>query len=184
MSSIPHNRSGTPRRQSWQAEHRFCDFDLFTMQRNPIEYRRFCEWKHSLHSTAVLLDAGAVLDVKCNIMAHDGRYVAYSIVPWRSPKLSGLLPTLSHRCFQGIWRDLHVKYVLSYSTSIYFRCRSSSTLPIVRTLSSGSLPNEGFLDLNFADDMMRREEAVYNDRLRHLQGSMIPHCYGFHKVRV
>jgi hypothetical protein len=43
-------------------------------------------------------------------------------------------------------------------------------------------PEERLLDLNFADDMMRREEAVYNDRLRHLQGSMIPHCYGFHMV--
>jgi hypothetical protein len=43
-------------------------------------------------------------------------------------------------------------------------------------------PDKRLLDLNFADDMMRREEAVYNDRLRHLQGSMIPHCYGFHKV--
>jgi hypothetical protein len=45
-------------------------------------------------------------------------------------------------------------------------------------------PERRLLDLNFADDMMCREEAVYNDRLRHLQGSMIPHCYGFHKVRI
>jgi hypothetical protein len=43
-------------------------------------------------------------------------------------------------------------------------------------------PETRLLDLNFADDMMCREEAVYNDRLRHLQGSMIPHCYGFHMV--
>ena len=40
------------------------------------------------------------------------------------------------------------------------------------------------LNLNFADDMMRREEGVYCDRLQYLQGSMIPHCYGFHVVRL
>jgi len=45
---------------------------------------------------------------------------------------------------------------------------------------SSESPEERLLDLNFADDMMCREEAVYNDRLHHLQGSMIPHCYGFH----
>ena len=49
---------------------------------------------------------------------------------------------------------------------------------------SAESPEERLLDLNFADDMMCREEAVYNDRLRHLQGSMIPHCYGFHMVRI
>jgi hypothetical protein len=47
---------------------------------------------------------------------------------------------------------------------------------------SAESPEERLLDLNFVDDMMCREEAVYNDRLRHLQGSMIPHCYGFHMV--
>lgn len=38
--------------------------------------------------------------------------------------------------------------------------------------------------LNFADDMMRREEGVYLDRLKYMQGSLIPHCYGFHYVCV
>ncbi|ETW77208.1 hypothetical protein HETIRDRAFT_174152 [Heterobasidion irregulare TC 32-1] len=41
-------------------------------------------------------------------------------------------------------------------------------------------PETQLLNLNFADDMMRREEAVYCDRLQYLQGSLIPHCYGFH----
>ena len=39
------------------------------------------------------------------------------------------------------------------------------------------------LNLNFADDMMHCEEGVYCDHLQYLQGSMIPHCYGFHVVR-
>lgn len=43
-------------------------------------------------------------------------------------------------------------------------------------------PEELLLDLNSADDMVRREEGAY-DRLRHLQGSLIPHCYGFQEVR-
>jgi len=30
----------------------------------------------------------------------------------------------------------------------------------------------------------RRNLAVYNDRLRHLQRSMIPQCYGFNMVRI
>ncbi|ETW77207.1 hypothetical protein HETIRDRAFT_429516 [Heterobasidion irregulare TC 32-1] len=44
----------------------------------------------------------------------------------------------------------------------------------------GVEPELHLFDLNFADDMMRREEGVYCDRLQYLQGSMIPHCYGFH----
>ena len=48
----------------------------------------------------------------------------------------------------------------------------------------GVKPETQLLNLNFADDMMRREEGVYCDRLQYLQGSMIPHCYGFHIVRI
>ena len=33
-----------------------------------------------------------------------------------------------------------------------------------------------------AEDMLRREEGVYEDKLKYLQGTMIPHCYGFHTV--
>ena len=33
-----------------------------------------------------------------------------------------------------------------------------------------------------AEDMLRREEAVYEDKLKYLQGTMLPHCYGFHTV--
>lgn len=36
-------------------------------------------------------------------------------------------------------------------------------------------------NLSFADDMMRREEGVYED-LKYLQGALMPHCYGFHIV--
>lgn len=43
------------------------------------------------------------------------------------------------------------------------------------------LPMCRLLRLNFcAEDMIRREEGVYEDRLKHLQGTLIPHCYGFH----
>ena len=48
----------------------------------------------------------------------------------------------------------------------------------------GVKPETQLLNFNFADDMMRREEGVYCDRLQYLQGSMIPHCYGFHIVRI
>ncbi|THH28911.1 hypothetical protein EUX98_g5293 [Antrodiella citrinella] len=34
--------------------------------------------------------------------------------------------------------------------------------------------------VQFATDMMRHEQAVY-DRLKYLQGSMLPHAYGFHQ---
>ncbi|KAF7329833.1 hypothetical protein MKEN_00246700 [Mycena kentingensis (nom. inval.)] len=34
--------------------------------------------------------------------------------------------------------------------------------------------------LHYAEDMVRREEAAY-DRLREYQGTLIPHCYGFHR---
>ncbi|KAF9259195.1 hypothetical protein L218DRAFT_1080023 [Marasmius fiardii PR-910] len=42
-------------------------------------------------------------------------------------------------------------------------------------------PSQRLLDLNFADDMMRREYAVY-ERLEYLQGTLLPHSYGFHEV--
>ncbi|EPQ50410.1 hypothetical protein GLOTRDRAFT_133963 [Gloeophyllum trabeum ATCC 11539] len=48
--------------------------------------------------------------------------------------------------------------------------------PIVKWYLPAS---ERLLNLNFAADMIRREESVY-DRLKHFQGSLIPHCYGFH----
>lgn len=42
-------------------------------------------------------------------------------------------------------------------------------------------PCKRLLDFNFAIDMMRREEAAYK-RLEYLQGSLLPHCYAFHKL--
>jgi len=39
------------------------------------------------------------------------------------------------------------------------------------------------LGVETAEDMLRREEGVYEDKLKYLQGTMIPHCYGFHTVR-
>lgn len=37
--------------------------------------------------------------------------------------------------------------------------------------------------LVFSEDLVNREAAVYR-RLRELQGSLLPHCYGFHLVRM
>jgi hypothetical protein len=36
--------------------------------------------------------------------------------------------------------------------------------------------------LIIGNDMMRREEGGYNDRLKDLHGSLILHCHGFHYV--
>ena len=40
------------------------------------------------------------------------------------------------------------------------------------------------LGVETAEDMLRREEGVYEDKLKYLQGTMIPHCYGFHTVSI
>jgi len=45
------------------------------------------------------------------------------------------------------------------------------------------LPHERLLSLNTANDMMRRELAVYG-RLEYLQGTLLPHVYGFHQVMI
>lgn len=37
------------------------------------------------------------------------------------------------------------------------------------------------LTFNSAVELVQREESVY-DRVRYFQGSLIPHCYGFHEV--
>ncbi|KAF7311416.1 hypothetical protein MKEN_01043600 [Mycena kentingensis (nom. inval.)] len=41
-------------------------------------------------------------------------------------------------------------------------------------------PSSRLASLHFAEDLVRREEAAY-DRLREHQGTLIPHCYGFHR---
>ncbi|KAK7024452.1 hypothetical protein VNI00_016303 [Paramarasmius palmivorus] len=46
-----------------------------------------------------------------------------------------------------------------------------------------SEPQERLLGLNFAVDMMRREKAVY-ERLEYLQGTLLPHVYGFHQFKL
>jgi hypothetical protein len=209
-------------RDTPQTERCFRDFDLFTMQRNPIEFQRFCEWKRSVHSTSVLLNTGAVLDVKCNIMPRDGRYEADSIVPWRSPypnheppcetlyvvkrnerprhtDIDTLLDasintrftiTQVIRTSRNAFSQLFIGHLEGSSRQICLKLFDERLFPMphhpvyVGDTPFRQPPERRLLDLNFADDMMCREEAVYNDRLRHLQGSMIPHCYGFHKVRV
>ncbi|KAJ3543546.1 hypothetical protein NM688_g5841 [Phlebia brevispora] len=40
-------------------------------------------------------------------------------------------------------------------------------------------PESRLCALNFSEDLARREESIY-DRLAHLQGVLLPHCYGFH----
>ncbi|KAF7321317.1 hypothetical protein MKEN_00651900 [Mycena kentingensis (nom. inval.)] len=40
--------------------------------------------------------------------------------------------------------------------------------------------SERLATLHYAEDLARREEAAY-DRLREYQGTLIPHCYGFHR---
>jgi len=55
-----------------------------TMQRNPIKYWRFCEWKQFVHSTTSLLETGSCAWHEKQLMLHDGPYVADSIFPWRS----------------------------------------------------------------------------------------------------
>ena len=44
-------------------------------------------------------------------------------------------------------------------------------------------PETRLLALSFSEDLARREESVY-DRLHELQGSLLPHCYGFHMASV
>ncbi|KAF7307786.1 hypothetical protein MKEN_01138700 [Mycena kentingensis (nom. inval.)] len=40
--------------------------------------------------------------------------------------------------------------------------------------------SERLATLHYAEDMARQEEAAY-DRLREYQGTLVPHCYGFHR---
>lgn len=55
-------------------------------------------------------------------------------------------------------------------------------VPTLEEYDGLSRPSQRLRDLNFADDMLRREEAVYS-RLSEYQGTLLPHCYGFHEVR-
>ncbi|EEB90548.1 hypothetical protein MPER_11226 [Moniliophthora perniciosa FA553] len=50
----------------------------------------------------------------------------------------------------------------------------------VRVEDLDSNPSNCFRSLNFASDMMRREYAAYQ-RLQYLQGTLLPHNYGFHE---
>lgn len=55
-------------------------------------------------------------------------------------------------------------------------------VPTLQDYDRQSRPCERLSQLNFADQMLRREEAVYA-RLSEYQGTLLPHCYGFHEVR-
>ncbi|KZW02651.1 hypothetical protein EXIGLDRAFT_829174 [Exidia glandulosa HHB12029] len=44
-------------------------------------------------------------------------------------------------------------------------------------------PEGNLRTLNFADEMLRREEAVYT-RLQAYQGTLLPHSYGFHEFQL
>ena len=48
----------------------------------------------------------------------------------------------------------------------------------------GIRPEMQLLDINYMDDMMHREEGVYGNHMKYLQGSMILHCCSFHVVHL
>ncbi|KZW02416.1 hypothetical protein EXIGLDRAFT_829303 [Exidia glandulosa HHB12029] len=53
-------------------------------------------------------------------------------------------------------------------------------VPTLDHWDAGTRPWQRLVQLNFADQLLRREEAVY-DRLGERQGTLLPHCYGFHE---
>lgn len=185
------------------------DFDVYTMQRSPLVWKRFLSWKRRVRMVAqnTPLMLGDPLDVI------PGAFLCRHL-PWRSSYPMLQVPRETHEIIglQGHRpRDSAIDSLLGESSVSFeitgilqsgldhwaqvFIGRLSETSPVVclkllddRLFRMPAAPDFEkkppflrFLDLNRASDMMASEESVY-DRCRHLQGLLLPHSYGFHEV--
>lgn len=183
-------------------------FDFYTLQRSPELWTSLCRWKEDVLEQADYHSpvAGDSLTVRVHefgrreflwrsplphpAIPNDTLHIITQNKRPRSLEADKILaskPTLSFEITQSV-RTGH-----NYFSQVFFGRLVGTDTPLCLKLFDERLfrmpappkgsqsPLRRLSDMNFADDMMRREEAVYT-RLSYLQGSAIPHCYGFHSV--
>lgn len=189
----------------------FRDFDLYTLQRVPAAFDIFCAWKNQVQSQAegypILPNAELQVDWngfqtnhqrwRSPYKLHDVPSSTLEIVTRRKGARDDFIDanrqnakfsiTEVKRSGRNKFSQVFVGHLVTdkgtTSQPICLKLFDERLFPIPERPDYTDGPPKGrLLDLNFADDMMRREEAAYNHRLRYLQGSMVPHCYGFHEV--
>ncbi|KII91224.1 hypothetical protein PLICRDRAFT_37942 [Plicaturopsis crispa FD-325 SS-3] len=187
------------------ARRSFEDFDLYTMQRSVKELKRLVRWKRKFASEAVSapLIEGSTLKV-CGtfapphpiLRAHHPRLdlppETYAIVTQhrrpRSTVLDGI--SLQDRGFEitkavrtgpDHWSQIFFGRVSGCDEEICLKLFDDRLFLFPDTTTySISPPERRLLSFHRPSDMMRHEEHCY-DRLSHLQGSLVPHCYGFYE---
>lgn len=188
----------------------FEDFDLYTMQRDWDALDDFLHWKELVESAAIdaPLGPGTILAVEPAAF-HARHAMLRSPYPRVTPPRETLDIVTRHcrpRCTEvdNILANERcptfeitsvVRSGPDHWSQVFFgRVQGSSQLVCIKLFDDRlfhlpdldgydeSPPEDRLVTFNRATDMMRREESVY-DRLLHLQGSLVPHCYGFHEVR-
>ncbi|KAL4252107.1 hypothetical protein ABKN59_001787 [Abortiporus biennis] len=170
------------------------DFDIYTLQRSLPNLKKFLRWHEEISSKLQShpLAAGNTLTITRNGFLRDKSF-------WRSCFPIQPLSDISRQYVlrQPRTRDDFTDRMLSAEpdSPLSFRISEVSFVegmfPFMKEkyhwLSQYDEESWGYVEnpssrlqtLNFADDMIRREEFVYN-RLREYQGTLIPHYYGAH----
>lgn len=80
----------------------------------------------------------------------------------------------------GRWSQVFFGHITGCDKTVCLKLYDERLLPIEKNENGIALEQHSCFIR--AKDLAQREESVYH-RLREFQGSLIPHCYGFHTVR-
>lgn len=215
LARLYHGALGNPSENSQHNDKPkkwFSDFDIYTMQRVPEAWSKFCAWHAEVRNTA--LKHTILPGMKFMIAPHSFSHRhALCRSLYSFPKLPpDTLDSVTHACRDS--NDM-IKHILNtqesptftvlemkaggpehWSQVFYGRVEGSDEVLCLKVFDERyfNIPLEheaGFDDfdsmdrlvfLNVSEDLIRREETVYH-RLERYQGALLPQCYGFHLVR-
>lgn len=190
----------------------FSDFDIYTMQRVPKAWSQFCAWHRHINQAAIThpVSPGTKFligphEFSSRHMLHRSPYpftelpqdTVDSVMHDRRPRndsVHNILSTQTSPTFTVLeiksggpehWSQVFYGHIegceevlcLKVFDERYFNIFSEDDIGF----GGGPSPNRRLLYLNPSEDLVRREETVYH-RLQDYQGTLLPHCYGFHLV--
>ncbi len=189
----------------------FADFDMYTMQRVREAWNEFSLWKDYVQQQAKdnPIVPGMTLSVEVGAFsrAYSRHRSPYPLVPLPPDTLASV--TRFSRPRNGGIDDIllksdSVQFKIAenkrvgpnqFSQVFFGRLVGCDELLCFKVYDERhfDIPEDNTTDYHFtraeyrltsvnnSEDLVRREEAAY-DRLSHLQGTLIPHSYGFHLV--
>lgn len=191
-------------------DHRsFDDFDVYTMQRDIVEWMRFRSWKTLVQAEAKRspLDCSSVLKIIPNAffkqyIPRRSPYPSLQIPPEtenilnsqkRRPR-DGNIDTLleqDHPTFEvdrvirsspNHWSQVFVGHLSNSESLLCLKLFDDRHFHMPTEPYFGDKrPTEQLLGFFPPSDLIMNEESIYH-RCRELQGLLLPHCYGFHEV--